>query len=325
MFRDPCGGYAVFVGDTLDLQGATPWPQVTIDRRPDRGPGGARAKGGLLSRGGIIRCGQESPDARMDELETCPTSEMKHSTNAGGGAGFPLTRHSAIRAVRSNDARERSMGFEVLIAAYWMPVYKHLRIRWEKSTDDAKDLTQGFFLEAMEKDFFGRFDPERARFRTFLKTCLDGFVSNESKSARRLKRGGAVEFTAIDFQDAERQMDAAASEPGESVEMLFEKEWRRSIFSLALDLFQARSLEEGKTVRFELFEKYVLDGLEDGRKIRYEDLARQFGLTTITVTNHLAAARREFRRAVFDKLRELTATEDEFRSEARALLGVEPE
>jgi len=224
----------------------------------------------------------------------------------------------------STDAAERSRGYESLISAYWMPVYKYLRIRWEKSIDDAKDLTQGFFLEAMEKDFFQRFDPELARFRTFLRTCLDGFVSNQSKTAKRLKRGGGLEFTSFDFEGAEHQIETAAALV-ESVDVLFEKEWRRSVFNLALELFRARSIEDGRPVRFELFEKYVLDGLEDGRRIKYEDLARQFGLSTTTVTNYLSAARRGFQRAVFDTLRELTVTEDEFRREARALLGVEPE
>jgi len=140
-----------------------------------------------------------------------------------------------------------------------------------------------------------------------------------------LKRGGAVEFTSLDFQDAENQIDFAGLQPSNSVEALFEMEWRRSVFNMALELFQTRSLEQGKELQFKLFEKYVLDGLEDGRRVKYEDLARQFGLSTATVTNYLAAARRDFRRAVFDKLRELTVADDEFRREARTLLGVEPE
>jgi RNA polymerase sigma factor (sigma-70 family) len=225
----------------------------------------------------------------------------------------------------SADGAERSRGFEAMISAYWMPVYKYVRIRWGKPIDDAKDLTQGFFLEAMEKDFFRKFDPGKARFRTFLRTCLDGYISNEEKSARRLKRGGDVEFSSLDFGDAENQIGAAPETQARSTEEFLEQEWRRSVFNLSLDLFQSRLVEQGKQVHFKLFEVYVLDGLEDGRRVKYEDLAREFGLTAGTVTNYLAAARRDFRRAVFDKLRELTVTEDEFRREARALLGVDPE
>src|SRR5262252_3312763 len=153
---------------------------------------------------------------------------MKNSGKSqGSGAAFPPTRNSTIRAMWSTDEAERSRGYEALISAYWMPVYKYLRIRWQKSIDDAKDLTQAFFLEAIEKDYFRAFDPGRARFRTFLRTCLDGFVSNHDKSAKRLKRGGGVEFTSLDFQDAENQIDLARLEPVNSVEALFEKEWRR--------------------------------------------------------------------------------------------------
>jgi hypothetical protein len=41
------------------------------------------------------------------------------------------------------------------------------------------------------------------------------------------------------------------------------------------------------------------------------------------VTNYLAWARREFRRIVLEELRELSGSEEEFRREARALLGVD--
>jgi len=43
------------------------------------------------------------------------------------------------------------------------------------------------------------------------------------------------------------------------------------------------------------------------------------------VTNYLSFARREFRCVALEKLREMTATDEEFRREVRALFGVEPE
>jgi hypothetical protein len=41
------------------------------------------------------------------------------------------------------------------------------------------------------------------------------------------------------------------------------------------------------------------------------------------VTNWLAAARRDYRSIVLETLRDLTADDDEFRDEARDLLGIE--
>jgi hypothetical protein len=42
------------------------------------------------------------------------------------------------------------------------------------------------------------------------------------------------------------------------------------------------------------------------------------------VTNHLAWARREFRRLVLEALAEATGSAEEFRAEARQLLGIDP-
>lgn len=54
-----------------------------------------------------------------------------------------------------------------------------------------------------------RYDPARARFRTYLRLCLDGFASNARKAERRLKRGGDVTLVPLDFQAAERRDGAS--------------------------------------------------------------------------------------------------------------------
>ena len=71
---------------------------------------------------------------------------------------------------------------------------------------------------------------------------------------------------------------------------------------------------------FEVFERYDL--LDDGdTRPTYAQIARHLGLTTATVTNHLAAMRRQFRNIVLERLRELTSSEEEWEAEAAKLLG----
>ncbi|MEK6320237.1 MAG: hypothetical protein AABN33_01000 [Acidobacteriota bacterium] len=237
---------------------------------------------------------------------------------------FPVTRLSAIVAASSSNEEERTRAFEVLIAAYWMPVYKYVRIKWNKPTEDARDLTQGFFLEAMEKNFFGRYDASKARFRTFLRTCLDGFVANENKAAGRIKRGGAATILSLDFDGAEEQLKIGSPPAAKAIDDYFEKEWARSVFSLALESFRARMVESGKVTHLKLFERYVLDADNETPKTSYKALAAEFNVSTSDVTNFLALARREFRRIVLEKLREMTTTDEEYHREARALLGADP-
>jgi DNA-directed RNA polymerase specialized sigma24 family protein len=236
---------------------------------------------------------------------------------------FPVTRHSVILAAASADPDARRRAFSSIVEAYWKPVYKYVRLKWHAAADEAEDLTQAFFTRAFEKSFFTSYDPGKARFRTFLRTCLDGFVANERKAAQRLKRGGGVHLVPLDFQTAEgelRQHDVAV--PAD-MEAFFDHEWARSIFGLAVDRLRSHYASTGRAAYFVVFERYDLEASASGERVTYGDLSRELHLRPTDVTNYLAAARRQFRAFVLDRLRELTATDEEFSAEARRLLGVD--
>ena len=235
-------------------------------------------------------------------------------------SAFPATRHSIVAAFRSDRAEVRRSAFETLVTAYWKPVFKYVRLKWRASPDDAADLTQGFFLRAFEKDFFASFDPAKARFRTYLRTCLDGFVANARKADARLKRGGGVTLVPLDFDEAERELRYQAANPIHDFDAYFHREWLRGLFAAAAARLREACNARGRAERFTLFEAYDLAG-DDVARPTYADLAQRLGLSTIDVTNELAAARREFRRLVLEALREQCASDEEFDAELRGLTG----
>ena len=65
-----------------------------------------------------------------------------------------------------------------LCALYWYPVFAFVR-RQGYSTDDAQELTQGFFTRLIEKNDLGDADRNRGRFRSFLLTSCQHFLSNQ--------------------------------------------------------------------------------------------------------------------------------------------------
>ena len=231
---------------------------------------------------------------------------------------FPETRWSVIVAARSSDGNQRRLAFDRITSAYWKPVYKYIRAKWNKSRDDAEDLTQEFFARVIEKDFLAGYDPARARLRTYLRTCVDGVVLNHHRDLTAQKRGGTTTVLSLDFELAEGELKRTGLPSPERIEEFFEREWVRSIFSMAVDRLRSGCESNGKRKHFLLFERYDLN--EDGEDISYGDLAVEFDLATTDVTNYLAWSRREFRRITLDLLREMTSTEEEFREEARALL-----
>lgn len=272
---------------------------------------------------------------------------MPASPGSGGGDAFPPTRHSVVVDVRSADPAVRERGLRTIADAYWRPITTYLRLRWRVEPEDAEDLCQAFFVALLERDLVARFDADRARFRTYLRTCLDRFVWNAREAEGRIKRGGEFRFVPLEVETdgggvRPREIAGDRDDP----EALFHREWMRTLFARAVDALRAQCEASGRETQFAVFERYDLhdagggastgsDGYADPPNASdpsgttpahpsYADLSNELGIPVTKVTNDLHAMRRRFRAIVLDTLRDLTATDEEFRAEARDLFGVDP-
>jgi RNA polymerase sigma factor (sigma-70 family) len=234
-----------------------------------------------------------------------------------GEDSFPTTIPRLLAESGSTDSDMSMAAWDALTKSYWKPVYKYLRIRHQKNKEDAQDLTQSFFLTALRDNNFERFDPKKAKFRTFVRCCVDRFVLNDHKRTMRLKRGGGADHLSMDFLDVEKEL--ALVNPAQDPDVLFETEWLRSIFEQALRSLADAYQGKGKTKTYQIFEAYYLS---DGTDWSYQDLATKFGVSTTEITNRLAGARREFRVTLLNCLRQISVSDEDYRRDARALLGL---
>jgi len=243
---------------------------------------------------------------------------MDQDTWIGGPAhAFPATGLSLLVRAADVDADARRAALDCLVSAYWKPVYKYIRLRWHAGNEDAKDWTQEFFAVALERDYLQKYDPARARFRTYLRTCVDGFVANQLKAASRVKRGGGAELLSLDFReaDAELAQEKASSDPEE----LFHREWIRNLFQMAVDALERSCAANGRPEVFNVFARYDLDPPPE--KKTYREVADDMGITPTQLNNYLASARRKFRELVLERLAEVCATDEELQAEASLLFG----
>jgi RNA polymerase sigma-70 factor (ECF subfamily) len=214
---------------------------------------------------------------------------------------FPSTQLSLIEA-----AAGEPLALEQVAALYWKPVYQFIRIKFGKSNEEAKDVTQGFFASALEREFFQRFDPSKAGFRTYLRLAVERFAASRHEAETRQKRGGGAEAVALE--------ETIAS--AESPEEVFFQEWRRQLFVLAIEELRAECVTSGRNTEWAVFENYDL--AEDERP-GYAELARLHGIKESAVTNYLAWARRRLRALVTARLRGVTSGPGELRQELRSL------
>jgi RNA polymerase sigma factor (sigma-70 family) len=237
-------------------------------------------------------------------------------------SNFPITHLSLVRRAGSADAPTRERARDALAAVYWAPIYTHIRLANGATREDAEDLTQSFFVEAIRRDLFARYEPERARFRTYVRTCVDTFVANARRAERRLKRGGALRSVPIDVAEIEERL-AHERSTATDVDAVFQREWARGVLAAAMTRLRERYEAKQKHLPLAVFERYDIASADSETRPTYADLAAEVGVSTMQITNWLAAVRRDFRQVVLETLRELTGNDEEFRAEARALLGVD--
>ena len=236
----------------------------------------------------------------------------------GSGQDFPKTAGDMIAGARDPSSRVRRAAFEDLFRRYWKPVYTYVRLAWAKSNEDAKDLTQAFFLWLLEGDSLARYEQERASFRTYLKMLLKSFVGHQDEAMSRLKRGGGVRIVALDddrslLKDA--LPDAGAADP----ERLFDQEWRRTLIQNAVERVRKHWSSGDRAVKFRAFERYDLLP-PDGRPT-YSEIAGQLGIKESDVRNHLFAVREAIRSEIRQELSEMTSGPEELAEEWNAFFG----
>jgi len=234
---------------------------------------------------------------------------------------FPATRLTLVQRA-SSASPNRGPALQSLAAAYWRPVYKYLRLQHRLPAESAEDLTQDLFVDLLTKDALVRFDPARARFRTWLRVQSDGLASHAREAAGRVKRGGREGILSLDFDDAESELRRAEPAAPGDPDDVFDREWLRALFGGAVDALRAACEADGRALHFELFRRYDLEPADP--RPTYAALAREHGLTEAQVLNHLAWARARFRREALQRLRELSGSDEEYRQEVKRLFGEAP-
>src|SRR6266567_1632997 len=87
-----------------------------------------------------------------------------------GAAAFATTHWSVVLTAQGESAAAQE-ALEKLCRTYWRPIYGFVR-RQGVGTEDAKDLTQGFFALLLERRDLDAVRKEKGRLRSYLLTSL---------------------------------------------------------------------------------------------------------------------------------------------------------
>lgn len=231
-----------------------------------------------------------------------------------GSSRFSTTRWSVVIAAGDLSGSNRRESLSALCEMYWRPVYAYI-VRRGVSLEEARDLTQEFFLVFLEKNFPQAADQHRGRFRSFLLASVKHFLSNAWDREHARKRGGGVTILPLRWRDEDSQVPY---EPFTETtpERLFEYRWALTVVECALARLAAEQNEAGKGAVFDCL-RPLLTGDADGR--HYADAVRALDSTPGAVRVAVHRLRRRFRAILLEQVSQTVADPLEIDAELRYL------
>ena len=230
---------------------------------------------------------------------------------------FATTSWTQVLAAREAPSTESRAALDGLCRTYWYPLYAFVR-RQGHDAEEARDLTQAYFAELLDKGYLEDYDPARGRFRVFLKTSIRHFLSKERDKARTWKRGGHTDVFSLDIHGVEGRY---RHEPVDRLtpEEIFERRWTLTILERVLDQLRREQGEAEAGQRFALLEGFLTGG-NGGRSLR--DVAAELQTSEGAVKTALYRLRQRFGRLLREEIAETVANPDEVDDEVKHLLHV---
>lgn len=221
------------------------------------------------------------------------------------------TTHWSIIVNGRDQPRQSQAALVAICESYRRPVLSYLRSHGY-SGSDAEDLTQEFFARLIEQRWDHRADPERGRFRSFLLTALNHFLSNERAALAASKRGGDQQRVDLD----ECVGDSARSR---SPEQAFHHAWALTVLRNAGRALERECRANGKTRLYEALNGFLI---EKPLPADYQVAAVQLDMKPNTVAVHVHRMRQRLRELIRAELLQTVSDAQGLDAELEALRDI---
>lgn len=244
------------------------------------------------------------------------------------GSVFATTRWTVVLGATGPDTTHARTALEELCRVYWRPIYAFVR-RQGHAPHDAQDLTQEFFGRLLAAGSFGKVDPARGRFRSFLLASLKHFLANEWDKVRTLKRGGGFRIVPLEAEAEKDETRAGAgvvmADPAAaaaSPERSFDRQWALALLDRVLERLREEHVRLGKTALFEQLQSTLT---ADRAALPYVEIGARLGLSEGAVKVAVHRLRQRYREVLRAEIAETLAdpaqVEEELRDLFAALAG----
>jgi DNA-directed RNA polymerase specialized sigma24 family protein len=238
--------------------------------------------------------------------------------NTHRGVAFTTTHWSVVLEAQGESPAAQE-ALEKLCRTYWQPIYGFVR-RHGVGSEEAKDLTQGFFALLLERRNLNAVRQEKGRLRSYLLASLKYFLANEHNRATAIKRGAGQRL--IPLEDL-RERERVGYEPSETLaaDQIYERRWALSMLDEVLARLRKEYRAAGPTSAglFDQLEKSLTD--EPDRPSPAET-AKEFAMTVSAVRQASYRLRQRYRQVLREEVAHTVMLPSDIDDEVRHLIGV---
>ena len=229
---------------------------------------------------------------------------------------FQTTRWSLVLRAGDQSSTESQGALSTLCELYWYPVYLFV-CRSGHDKEEARDLTQAFFMRLLEKSFVKDARPERGRFRSFLLASVRHFLSNEREWRTALKRGGRSVHLPLEL-DVDGQRFLLEPADDSTPETVYEHQWAIGVLETAKQRLVTQHAVQGRRELITRLQPF-LDGDKAGPS---KALAAELGMSDGALRVALHRIRRQYAVALRSVISETVERPEDVDDELRHLLEV---
>src|SRR5438045_8431044 len=173
------------------------------------------------------------------------------------GATVFATTHWSIVLEAQGESPAAQEALEKLCRTYWRPIYSFLR-RQGIGSEEAEDITQGFFAQLLERRKFSAVRKEKGRLRSFLLGALKDFLADERRRAMAIKRGKGQRLIPLERLRVDERIEMESSDPV-TAEMIYERRWALTILEHVLSRLKDEYQTAGNAAVLDLLKQLLPD------------------------------------------------------------------
>jgi DNA-directed RNA polymerase specialized sigma24 family protein len=230
------------------------------------------------------------------------------------------TTHWSLVLIAQGQSVAAEKALEEICRIYWRPLYAFAR-REGSDSEEARDLTQGFFQLLLKRRDLDAARREKGRLRSYLLVCFKHFLGCERRREMTIKRGHGQWLISLEELHATERagLPVGGLVDSLSAERLYQRRWASTLIEHVLKRLKKEYRATGNAFLFNSLKLLLPD--EPDAPSRAE-IASRLGMTDNALRQAFHRFRHRYQMLLREEIGHTVADPGEIEDELRHLIAV---